>query len=185
MLADDKVPVTAPKLPKELENEKSQQYWTGSDWKTTPIQAGNTYAALVLEDNGGKLSLKRWDANGKALETVELMRGKSLWPMISTDGRHLFVHQALVKEQLPEGDYAWWVFSLETGKQVAKLPYEGNMGMAVVGERALFVTMGQRKGPPNPGNWDQPRTLKAFDLKSGKLAWEHALEPQKMLPPLP
>src|SRR5262249_2605919 len=119
MLAEDKVPADPTKLPKDLANEKSQQYWTGSDWKTTPLATGNGFAALVQDDKGGKLSLKRWDAAGKALETVELMKGKALWPMVSTDGRHLFVHQALVKEQLPEGDYAWWVFSLETGKQVA------------------------------------------------------------------
>jgi hypothetical protein len=184
MLADDKVPTLTPKLPKELENEKSQQYWTGSDWKTTPLQAGNTFAALILEDNDGKLSLKRWDASGKALETVELMKGNALWPMLSMDGRHLFVHQSLVKEQLPEGDYAWCVFSLETGKQVAKLPYEGSAGgVAVVGERALLMTTGQRKGPP--GIWEQPRSLKAFDLKTSKVAWEHSIEPVKTLPPLP
>ena len=185
MLADDKLPAEATKLPKALENEKSRQYWTGSDWKTTPIATGGGFAALVQEDKGGPLSLKRWDAAGKPLETVELMKGKELWPMVSADGRHLLVHQALVKEQLPEGDYAWWVFSLETGKQVAKLPYEGNNGMAVVGDRAFMVVAGQRKGPPRPGMWEQPRTLKVFDIKSGKLAWEHAAEPHKMLPPLP
>jgi hypothetical protein len=186
MLSDDKVPAEGPKLPKGLENEKSLQYWTGSDWKTTPIQAGETFAAIILDDKAGKLSLKRWDATVKALDTVELMTGKSLWPMISSDGKHLFVHQALVKEQLPEGDYAWWVFSLETGKQVAKLPFESSGGGgAVAGDRAYLVVTGQRKGPPKPGAWDQPRTLKAYDLKTGKLAWEYALEPQKMLPPLP
>src|SRR5262249_26967471 len=75
MLAEDKVPADPTKLPKDLANEKSQQYWTGSDWKTTPLATGNGFAALVQDDKGGKLSLKRWDAAGKALETVELMKG--------------------------------------------------------------------------------------------------------------
>jgi hypothetical protein len=185
MLDDAKAPADATKLPKDVEGEKSREYWTGSDWKTTPIVTGSGFAALVQDGKGGPLSLKRWDAAGKPLETVELMKGKELWPMVSADGRHLLVHQALVKEQLPEGDFAWWVFSLETGKQVAKLPYEGNGEMAVVGDRVFLVVTGQPKGRPRPGMWDQPRTLKVYDIKSGKLAWEHALEPHKMLPPLP
>jgi hypothetical protein len=104
--------------------------------------------------------------------------------MVSLDGVHVLIHQALPKEQLLEGDYAWWVFSLETGKQVAKLPYQAGT-MAIFGPRAFQVVTGPRKGPGRPGVGEQPRTLRALDLKTGKLVWERPVEPQRMLPPLP
>jgi hypothetical protein len=189
MLEADKVPPEAsPKLPRELEGVVSQQYWTGRDWKKAPLVVGNTLCALAVSDSGGgtaKLTLKRWDlATGKELEPVELLQGKSLWPQVSPDGRYLFVHQALVKEQLPEGDYAWWVFGLADGKQVAKLPYEPGL-TTVLGPRAYFLTTQPRKGPPVGGALVQPRQIKAVDLKTGKTEWERPIEPQRMLPPLP
>jgi hypothetical protein len=187
MLPADKAP-PGPKLPKDLEKVSSQQYWTGSDWQTKPLVAGQVLAALEVKDQGsGKaaMSLKRWNlATGKEEEPVKLLEGKSLWPQVSADGRYLFVHQALVKEQLPEGDYAWWVFDLETGKQAAKLPYEGPLAEPVVlASRLYYLVSGPRKFGPGP--MVQPRSVKAVDLKTGKVAWEHAIEGVKVLPPLP
>jgi outer membrane protein assembly factor BamB len=185
-LTPDKVPAEAgAKLPTELEKVTSRQYWNGSDWRTSAFVVGDTVSALDLQIPPGgkqKMSLKRWDRKtARALDTVTLLEGKSLWPMASLDGVHVLIHQALPKEQLPGGDYAWWVFSLETGKQVAKLPYEAGT-MAIFGSRAFQVVTGPRKGP---GAWVQPRTLRALDLKTGKLVWERPVEPQRILPPLP
>ena len=51
---------------------------------------------------------------------------------------------------LPPGDYAWWVYSLETGKQVAKLPYSGALTEAtVLGGRLYHLSGGQ--GRPDVG----------------------------------
>jgi outer membrane protein assembly factor BamB len=189
MLAADKAPAGAgPKVPKDLENVASQQYWTGSDWQTKALVAGTKLAALEVTDAGGGksvMTLKRWDlTGGKEDEPVKLLEGKSLWPQVSSDGRYLFVHQAVPKEQLAEGDYAWWVFDLETGKQVAKLPYDGALAEpVVVGPRLYYMASGQRKLGPGP--MVQPRSVKAVDLKTGKVAWEHDIEGVKILPPLP
>jgi outer membrane protein assembly factor BamB len=187
MLPAEKAPA-GPKLPKELEKVISQQYWTGSDWLKKPIVAGKVAAALDLKNLGGDkaaLSLKRWDlSSGKEIETVQLLEGEALWPQLAGDGRHLFVHQALVKEKLPAGDYAWWVFDLETGKQVAKLPYDGPLSDAVVlGSRLYYLASGPLKFASGPSV--QPRSVKAVDLKTGKLAWERPVEGVKILPPLP
>jgi hypothetical protein len=187
MLPADKAPAE-PQLPKELEKVVSQQYWTGSDWLKKPLIAGKVAAALVVTNLGGgksRMSLKRWNlASGKEEETVKLMEGKELWPQVSEDGHYLFVHQALVKEQLPPGDYAWWVFDLETGKEVAKLPYDGPLSNAIVlGQRLYYMASGPRKFAPGPSV--QPRSIKAVDLKTGKLTWERPIEGVKILPPLP
>lgn len=187
----DKAPVepeTA--LPDELKKLASHQYWTGSDWKTTPFVIGKTVSALAVQEQGGgvaQMSLKRWDlATGKPLETVSLLKGKSLWPQVSADGKHVFVHQALVKEQLPPGDYAWWVFSLETGKQLSKLPYQEALAEAtVLGEKVFYLASAPARPPFRGGERVQPRSIKALDLISGKLLWERPVEGQRFLPPLP
>jgi hypothetical protein len=179
-----------PRLPEALQKATSRQYWTGSSWETRPLMAGKVVAALdqqVLAGQKQKLTLKRWDlASGKALEPVELLVGKELWPQLQPDGRYVFVHQALVKEQLPPGDYAWWVFSLETGKQVGKVPFEaGTAGMSVLGPRVYNVAAGPAKGP-RPGGFalTQPRVLRALALPDGKRLWERPIEPvRRMIPP--
>jgi hypothetical protein len=186
-----KLEEAGPKLPDELQKLKGRQYWTGSDWKTTAFVAGDKASLLEIEgkDNQQTATLKIFDLpSGKEKETIKLMEGKALWPQVSLDGRYLFVHQALVKEQLPEGDFAWWVFDLNNGKQVAKLPYLQGGGISVVGDHAFFLVTQPRKGPGGPGGpnmWNQPRSLQAVSLKTGKVDWEHAVEPLVMLPPLP
>src|SRR5262249_7471133 len=101
---------------------------------------------------------------------------------------YVFVHQALVKEQLPPGDYAWWVFSLETGKQVAKLPFEpGSQGLTVIGPRAYYSVSAPGRGPRpgGPGMFKQDRVLKAVQIAPGRQLWQHAIWAPPVLPPGP
>jgi hypothetical protein len=152
--------------------------------------AGKVAAALERQALAGqkqKLILKRWDlADAKALEPVTLLDGKELWPQVQPDGRYLFVHQALVKEQLPPGDYAWWIFSLETGRQVGKIPFEGGtQGLSVLGPRVFVVAAAPAKRP-RPGEFarTEPRVLRALALPDGKRLWERPIEPmRRMIPP--
>jgi outer membrane protein assembly factor BamB len=181
-------PAGRPDVPEELREVKSQQYWTGREWKTAPLVVGNIVSALEVQSKGGMeavLRLKRWDrASARELDTVELLRGKALWPQVSLDRRHLFVHQALVKEQLPPGDYAWWAFDLQTGKQIAKVPFEPGMtDMAVVDGKLLYLSTASTRGPRR---FDlSERKVHAVDLASGKELWQRAVEPQRLLLPLP
>ena len=180
---------TGPALPKELEKVTSRQYWIGSTWETRPLAVGNTLAALeqqALPGEKQRLLLQRWDLKtGKALDKTVLLEGKELWPRVQPDRRYVFVHQALVKEQLPAGDYAWWIFSLQTGKQVGKVPFEpSGQEMGVIGPRVFFVVPGAAKRPPGFPML-QPRSLRALDLATGKTLWERPIEPQRRLLPLP
>jgi len=171
-----------------LEKVTSQQYWTGSDWLTKPVVVGDKLAALAVKQNGDKqtMTLKRWElSSGKELEEKELLQGKALWPQMGLDGKHLFVHQALVKEQLPEGDFAWWVFNLETGERVAKLPYETLQSPVVLGSRLYYSYAKPMKGGFDPGFREQERAVRAVDLKTGKVEWERALAGIKFYPPPP
>jgi outer membrane protein assembly factor BamB len=169
----DKFP-SGPKLPKELEKVPN------------PLVVGDKVMSLAVEQAGQdqKLVRKAWDlASGKELEPVTLMQGKALSPLVGGDGKHVAVHQGLVKEQLPQGDYAWWVFDLETGKEVAKFPYEEQTtGISVVGPRAFYVVQSQKAG--GFGGIIN-RTLKAVDLKSGKVVWDRPVESTLIMPPPP
>jgi hypothetical protein len=178
-------------LPKELQDVKSAQYFTGTSWETRPLVVGTKIAVLESSPVKGAnqvetLTLQTFDkATGKADKAVELMQGKALWKMLGSDHRYLFVHQALVKEQLPPGDYAWWVFSLETGKQVAKIGFEPGAIALQFTEGKVFTVTEETKFAGGPAGGKRTRVLKVFDAGTGQLAWEHTIYAPPVLPPLP
>jgi hypothetical protein len=187
LLKKDQFPkAEGPKLLKALANVKSLQYWTGTSWETKPLVVGNRVVALAQENEKGEQVIKyrRWDLKtAKAKGGTVLLRGKALWPMISGDRRSLFIHKALPKTALPKGDYAWWVFALASGKQVAKIPFEpGTRQITRVGPRAYYVIEISKGGPRG---FTRSRTLKAIDLKSGKEIWKRAVWAPPALMPLP
>jgi hypothetical protein len=183
LLANDDVSNIDPKLPRELERIASQQYWTGAHWLTKPLIVGEKVAALSLTQDGEKqtLTLKRWElASGKELKDTELLQGKALWPQVTLDGKHLLVHQALPKEELPEGDYAWWVFSLESGERIAKVPHVDLQNPVVLGQRVCFTANIPMKILDAGG--EQERRLRVMDLRTGKIEWERPVASIRVLP---
>jgi hypothetical protein len=183
-----KVEGPAPDLPKDLEGVKSAQYWTGSGWETKPFIVGNKVVALSKAPLSGKqgeaLTLQTWDLKtGKADKGVPLLEGRELWLQVGADRRHLFVHQALVKDQLPAGDYAWWVYSLEDGKQVAKVPYHAGALALHFADGTVFTVTEETKLGPRGG--ERNRLLRSIDAATGKTVWERPLYAPPVLPPLP
>jgi len=145
--------------------------------------------ALALEVNKDeqKLVMKSWDLEtNKPKEDVTLFKGKALRCDITADGQHVLVHQSLTKNALPKGDYAWWIFTLETGKEIAKVPYEeGTTQITVLGPRAYFMVQAPKKGgKPGPFG-EQNRTVKAQELKTGNVIWERTVEVIRIVPPPP
>lgn len=132
----------------------------------------------TVEVAGRKAVLKRPGA-----EPVVLLEADALRVEVA-DGKAM-VHKAVAKQDLPPGDYAWWVFDLATGKQVAKVeavPTTREVGL--VGDRAFFVVTPPTVGRP-PAFGVQLRLLRAVDLATGKTLWEHPLEPERRSPPPP
>jgi hypothetical protein len=154
----------------------SLPYWTETGWESKPLQLGRRVAVLVADRPRGQaattLRLRTWDrTTARLLTDVVLFQARAPWPQVAPDRRYLFLHQAVPREELPEGDDAWWVFSLETGKQVAKVPYEVGTGLInLIGPRVYYLVDASGKGQreKTPG-----RLLKALDVKSGKLLWQH------------
>jgi hypothetical protein len=145
---------------------------------------------LVLDEVAGaeRLVLHSWDRNGKQQPERELLRGKRLLAVPTLDDRYLCVRDILPspEERLAVEDrraYGWSVVAVATGEQVAWLPYEaGTQSLAVLGSRAFVLVAGTVRGPVDRV-YSQPRTLKAHDLKTGKLLWERPLDPKPVAPP--
>jgi hypothetical protein len=175
------------KLPMDLDKLKSDQYFTGSSWETKPLIVDSKVVTLSLERLGMEqvLTLHTWDkTSGKADKPIELMRGKELWKMLSTDRKQLFVHQALVAEKLPKGDYAWWVFDLANGKQLAKIAFEPGVGGILLHDKSVYYVTEQTKfGGPKGGQ--RNRVLRAVEAASGRMMWDRPIYAPPVLLPLP
>jgi hypothetical protein len=180
MLTADRMPAEpGPKVSDEVARAATRTYPDGFGPQKEVRTVGKL--AVAIDQDGNKLTLRRWElASGKALDPLPLLEAPAFsWQMTS---EHLLAHKALARTSLPEGDYAWWVFDLATGKEVAKLPYQpGTESATVLGPRAYYVVIGAR----GPRDRSQPRTLHALDLKSGKVIWEHKVEPRPILLPRP
>jgi hypothetical protein len=169
------------RLPKEL--EKAVFRWQG------PV--GNAHAALVMEESDGlqRLSLWTWDAE-KTQAPKELLTGKRVRTLPTLDSRFLCLREAVPspdQEPAPEDSkkYGWSIFAVDGGERVAWVPYvAGTEGVALVGPRAYCVVAGAFKGPLDKP-FVRPRSLNAFDLKTGKPLWEHPVEGKSCLPPAP
>jgi hypothetical protein len=169
------------KVPKGLEKLVSKGYSTRSNGPDDdrPLVVGKKLVVLrqerALLDND-ELFLDSYDlVNGKKLPPIRLMNGIALLPMLSSDGKKLFVHQALSEERLPAGEYAWWVFDLQTGKQLAKLRYD----WAYISSRNLvdghyFVLLQHHRLNHRSKDAVQ-RVLRAIDVMTGRVIWERAL----------
>ncbi len=161
-----------PRLPKEL--EKSVFRWQG------PV--GDMHAALVQEEHDGlqHLSLWSWDAD-KTHGPKELFAGAHLRALLSLDDRYLWLREAAPSPDQEAGaderkKLDWSIFSVDGGERIASIPYEaGTEGVAIVGPRAYCIVAGAFKGPLDKP-FIRPRSLKAYDLKTGKPLWEHAVE---------
>jgi hypothetical protein len=170
-----------PRLPKEL--EKAVFRWQG------PV--GDAHAALVMEESDGRqrLSLWSWDAE-RTQAPKELFTGKRVRTLPTLDDRFLWLRDAAPSpDQEPGPDerkkYGWSIFPVDGGERLARVPYEpGTEGVAVVGPRAYCIVAGPFKGPIDKP-FVRPRSLKAFDLKTGKPLWEHPVEGKSCLPPAP
>ncbi len=170
-----------PRLPKEL--EKAIFRWQG------PV--GDTHVALVMEWSDGQQRFTLWTWDGEKTQAPrELFTGKRVRVLPTLDDRFVCLREATPSPDQEPGaeerkDYGWSIFAVNGGECIASVPYEaGTEGMAVIGPRAYCVVAGAFKGPLDKP-FVRPRSLKAFDLKTGKPLWEHPVEGKPCLPPAP
>ena len=154
-------------------------------------RSGVCYKAVVVEAAAGKetLVLRSWNYATHAPEVArELATGKALVVLPTTDERYLCVREAMPSpdQRLSEADRQrcdWTIFALETGARVASLPYvPGTQTVTILDGRAFVQIGGPLLGRINQP-FNQPRTLRAVALKSGKILWERPLPSKIIMPP--
>jgi hypothetical protein len=145
--------------------------------KTLVRTAGNL--AVAVEPRKGELILDRWEQEtGKPLDSVTLLDAPAfLWHF--APGGRILVHPYSLKDPLPVQYDVWRVFDLATGKQLGEFANDAGVEITTaLGPRAYYVVVAP---PKSPDAETQPRTLKAVDLTTGKVLWEHPIEPRRTL----
>ena len=174
-------PSAGPPPPAEL--EKAVVRWRGP--------AGAGWAELVLDEAEGRrrLSLWSWDAE-KVNSPKELFTGKRPLVLPALGDRFLCLRdatpcpdQGVASEDCKR--YGWSIFSVADGGRLTQVPYEpGTEALSVVGPRVYALVAGPLAGPLDKP-FVRPRSLKAFDLKTGKPLWQRPVEGKLIAPPAP
>jgi hypothetical protein len=190
ILPGEKVPVAPPAtrearpdlglpadLVKELDALNAKGCWPRwlKDDKPQPVVIGRKLVLVLFEDApaGRKFVLRSWDREtGKPGEPVTLAEGKDL-QVITAAGEFLIVQD--IGAGIPVEQRPTWIFSLESGREIAKLTYAQAMcPLAVRGDRLLRVTGGTAEG-----------VLESVDLGTGRPAWSRTFYRYRDVGPFP
>jgi hypothetical protein len=174
-------PAPAPDFSERLKAMKPAPFWSGS------IENG-PFAALVLDTSGGKgqsLILTTWDRgarNDDAGHKTVLAGGKSIAPIVTSDGRHVLIQIDPPSEPSADRQTSWTVIDLATGATLGKAPLlaPDDQDPTIRVGRLFTVAVPPAAAGEIPGH-----TLRAKDLKSGKLLWTHAVRWPQPQPPRP
>jgi hypothetical protein len=178
-LASTRIGVVVP----EKDLDKKTVRWQGT--------VNGQFKAILLEQDasGQHAQLAAWDRLGVATGTPRVLKsGKRLAVLASLDERLIGIREILPSPDVrPVTDdkehYAWSLFSLDTGELVARVAFEpSTQGLVVHGTRLIVVQSGSLVGGHNQPSVSG-RSLKAIDMKTGKILWQHAIAGKVVRPP--
>ncbi len=165
--------------------DKTAPYWNGIEWSREPIVVDGVRVALELAGTTGheSLSVRHWkEGDEGASETVELGTGRSLHPVVSSDLRHIFVHDKMAA--MKDGTAEWRAYSLPDGRLEATVPFRpGTLAAVAVDSKIIVLIEDSRLVPGAPGRMLLPRRLEAIDLETGETAWSVPIEARVRLRP--
>jgi hypothetical protein len=178
-----------PPLPEQLERKALRwQRLIGQHWKVLALEEENGQQCFVLHS---------WDRKkDEEQPPKELLRGKRLLARTTLDEQILCLREASPRpdegvsfsggasEQRKSPSW-WWLFSVETGTMLGRIPDEAGMhAIVVLGKRVFYLVPGTIHGPLNRPNV-QPLILHAIDLSSGKKLWQRPVAGKWIAPPPP
>jgi hypothetical protein len=134
--------------------------------------------AVAVDVAKGSVILKRWDLKTeKALAPVTLARGGPFLATPFAAERAVLVRPDF-QQKRPARSQVFQVFSLETGKRIARFAVEADtLEATVLGGRVFYVYLGPLSGlDPRSEYTPRVRQLKAVDLKGGRVLWSHLLD---------
>jgi hypothetical protein len=170
-----------PPLPEQLEKKELRwQKLIGQHWKV-----------LALEEEKGQqcLVLHSWDRQKDTeQQPKELLRGQRLLVRTTLDEQFLCLREANPRpdEHVSSSQKkrpSWWLFSVQTGKLLGRIPDEAGMHtLVVLDKRVFYLVPGTLRGALDQPSV-QPQLLRAIDLTSGKKLWEHPVAGKWIAPP--
>ncbi len=134
-----------------------------------------------------RVTLRRWDlATEKEQDPIVLAHDGPYWALPLPSAGLVLIRKELPRDA-PEGQAAWVAYALETGKEVGRVPFQGDAAeVTVIGPRAYTLVRGSLEpgGPYGAGLWR--RTLLVTELKTGARLWKRLVEGEvEPPPPLP
>jgi hypothetical protein len=176
MLDADQMP--PPELPagvsKALAKLAARPAETPAGPETRVVTAGDLAVALDVEK--GSVTLRRWDLKTeKALDPVVLAQGGRFHATPFPASGAVLIRPA--GKDAP-GAAVWQVFSLETGKRIARLAAERDaLQPTILGSRLYYAFLGKLDiGNPRAPNLPVVRQLRAVDLQTAGKLWTCPLE---------
>jgi hypothetical protein len=177
-------PVSTPTpLPEQLEKKALRwQKLIGQQWKVLELEEEKGIQSFVLHS---------WDRQKDTeQQPKELLRGKRLLVRTTLDEQSLCLREASPspEEQVSlsqKKPRMWWLFSVETGKLIGRIPDESGMNTIVVlDKRVFYLVPGMLRGSLDEPSV-QPQLLRVVDLASGKKLWERPVAGKLISPPPP
>jgi len=177
----------SPPLPEQL--EKKALRWQGL--------IGQHWKVLALEEEKGQqcLVLHSWDRQKETeQQPKELLRGKRLLVRTTLDEQILCLREgdsspdehpsfSRATGEQAKASHWWWLFSVQTGKLLGRIPDEAGMNtIVIVKDRVFYLVPGTLRGHLDQPNV-QPQILRAVDLSSGKKLWERPVAGKLIAPP--
>jgi hypothetical protein len=137
---------------------------------------GSTLVSAEETGSGGsrQVVVRRWDRrSGSSLGSVTLEHRGGEFKNPSIDGLHVLTSSPDFEEETKT--YSLWAHSAESGRLVGRVKHHVSAARFFVAG-SLLVLEAPPSGEQVGGEWrEAPLRLKAFELSSGNLVWEHVI----------
>jgi outer membrane protein assembly factor BamB len=178
MLGADKMPPPAlpPGVSKELAKLAVRNVETAAGAEPRVAVVGNLVTAVDSDKKA--VTLKRWDLqSAKALAPVVLVQG-GRFRATPFPAEGLVVVRPVTAAKAAKKAPVWQVYSLDTGKRIARVTAERDaIRPTILGSRLFYAFQGK----VDPGNLNRPNApmawqLRCVDLHTGEMLWTRQLE---------
>lgn len=165
---------------------------TVTDWLAAnrpsigPIRVGDLFAATYLAGAfpQTRAVLKRWQADtGQELPDVVLHDKRQILQFASSDTRHVLITTRTAPGA--SGEYKWELFSLESGEAEGSILDHFSLGEFFLAENLIIVVTPPFSRVENGQMVEYPLSLRAIQLNTSELIWDHRLRNTQFRGPFP
>jgi hypothetical protein len=151
------------------------------EWRSEPWTAGADHVQLVQSEVEGRqrlsIQLESAEAPGSS-DRVVIAEGTALATVVSLDGAHV-----VVRNEASQGPEQATVFSIPRRQPVGTMTWEpGADEIVVLSDRVLYLVRQVERAATAQSLGASVTLLKARELRTDRLLWEHPLEREQTGP---